>query len=42
MKKHNFSALFGGSDEAKLLLDIKFDSRQEIIVKTRQSTFNII
>lgn len=39
MKKHNFSALLEGSDEAKLLPDIKFDSSQEIIVKTRQSTF---
>lgn len=26
MKKHNFSALIDGSDEAKLLPDIKFDS----------------
>ena len=39
MKKHNFSALLEGSDEAELLPDIKFDSSQEIIVKTRQSTF---
>lgn len=39
MKKHNFSALLEGSDEANLLPDIKFDSSQEIIVKTRQSTF---
>ena len=39
MKKHNFSALLEGSDEAKLLPDIKFDSSKEIIVKTRQSTF---
>ena len=39
MKKHNFSALIEGSEEAKLLLEIKFDSSQEIIVKTRQSTF---
>lgn len=39
MKKHNFSALLEGSDEAKLLPDIKFDSLQEIIIKTRQSTF---
>lgn len=39
MKKHNFSALIEGSEEAKLLPEIKFDSSQEIIVKTRQSTF---
>lgn len=39
MKKHNFSALIKGSEEAKLLPEIKFDSSQEIIVKTRQSTF---
>lgn len=39
MKKHNFSALLEGSDEAKLLPEIKFDSTQEVIVKTRQSTF---
>ena len=39
MKKHNFSALLEGSDEANLLPDIKFDSSQEIIVKTRQRTF---
>ena len=39
MKKHNFSALIDGSDEAKLLPDIKFDSSQGVIVKTRQSTF---
>lgn len=26
MKKHNFSALLEGSDEAELLPDIKFDS----------------
>lgn len=41
MKKHNFSALIEGSEEAKLLPEIKFDSSQEIIVKTRQSTFII-
>lgn len=39
MKKYNFSALIEGSEEAKLLPEIKFDSSQEIIVKTRQSTF---
>ena len=39
MKKHNFYALIEGSEEAKLLPEIKFDSSQEIIVKTRQSTF---
>ena len=39
MKKHNFSALIEGSEEAKLLPEIKFDSSQELIVKTRQSTF---
>lgn len=39
MKKHDFSALIEGSEEAKLLPEIKFDSSQEIIVKTRQSTF---
>ncbi|MGL5329616.1 MAG: cysteine hydrolase [Peptostreptococcaceae bacterium] len=39
MKKHNFSALLEGSDEAKLLPQIEFDNNQEIIVKTRQSAF---
>ncbi len=39
MKKHNFSALLEGSDEAKLLPEIKFDSTQEVVIKTRQSTF---
>lgn len=39
MKKHNFVALLEGSREAELLPEIKFDNSQEIIVKTRQSTF---
>lgn len=39
MKKHNFSALLEGSDEAKLLPEIKFDSTQEVVIKTRQSIF---
>ena len=39
MKKHNFSALLEGSDEAELLPNIEFDSSQEVIIKTRQSTF---
>ncbi|MDY2631356.1 MAG: cysteine hydrolase [Clostridium sp.] len=39
MKKHNFSALLEGSDEAKLLPEIKFDDNQEVVIKTRQSTF---
>lgn len=39
MKKHDFSALLEGSEEAKLLPEIKFNSSQEVIIKTRQSTF---
>jgi len=39
MKKHNFAALLEGSKEAELLPEIKFDSTQEVIIKTRQSTF---
>lgn len=39
MKKHNFSALLEGSDEAKLLPEIKFDDNQEVVIKTRQSIF---
>lgn len=39
MKKHEFSALIEGSDEAELLSDIRFDNSHEFIIKTRQSTF---
>ncbi|MCB2299210.1 cysteine hydrolase [Clostridium tagluense] len=39
MKKHNFVALLEGSKESELLPEIKFDNTQEVIVKTRQSTF---
>lgn len=39
MKKHNIEVLLEGSKEAELLPDIKFHSSQEIIIKTRQSTF---
>jgi len=39
MKKHNFSALLEGSKEAELIPEIKFNSNQEVVVKTRQSTF---
>ncbi len=39
MKKHNFVALLEGSKEAELLPEIKFDNSQELIIKTRQSTF---
>lgn len=39
MKKHNFVALLENSKEAELLPEIKFDDSQEVIVKTRQSTF---
>jgi len=39
MKEHDFAALLEGSKEAELLPGIKFDQTQQIIVKTRQSTF---
>lgn len=39
MKKHNFSALIEESEAAKLLENITFDESQELIIKTRQSTF---
>ncbi|ABW19338.1 cysteine hydrolase family protein [Alkaliphilus oremlandii] len=39
MKKYNFSALIQGSDEAKLLSEIKFSDKHIVITKTRQSTF---
>ena len=39
MKKHNFVALLEGSKEAELLPEIRFDSTQEVVIKTRQSTF---
>ncbi len=39
MKKHNFSALIEGSEESKLLPQIKYDNNQNILIKTRQSTF---
>jgi len=39
MKKHNFAALLEGSKEAELLPEIQFDNSQEVIIKTRQSTF---
>lgn len=39
MKKHNIAALLEGSKEAELLPQIKFDNSQEVLVKTRQSTF---
>lgn len=39
MKKHNFGALFEGRKEAELLPEIKFDNTQEVLIKTRQSTF---
>lgn len=39
MKKHNFAALLEGSKEAELLPQVRFDSLQEVIIKTRQSTF---
>lgn len=39
MKQHNFAALLEGSKEAELLPEIRFDNSQEIITKTRQSTF---
>ena len=39
MKEHDYSALLEGSEEAELLPGIKFDQTQQIIVKTRQSTF---
>ena len=39
MKKHNIAALLEGSKEAELLPQIKFDNSQEVLIKTRQSTF---
>ena len=39
MKKYNFGALLESSYEAELLPEIKFDESQEVIIKTRQSTF---
>lgn len=39
MKKYNYAVLLEGSKEAELLAEIKSDDSQEIIVKTRQSTF---
>ena len=39
MKKHDFGAMYEGSREAELVDGVKFDHTQQIIVKTRQSTF---
>lgn len=39
MKKHNFVALLEGSEEAEVLPEIKLNNLEEIIIKTRQSTF---
>lgn len=39
MKKHDFAVLIEGSEEAKMLLDIKFDDSHTLLIKTRQSAF---